>query len=212
MTERRNLLGMALAAAVLVAGCAGSRQLLARSETPGDIDWRRVATPRDRTRLRQWRQAWVDALRLAKQAGGGAELAKDPQLFDPDRILSDGTLPTGTYRCRLVKIGGRDSAVPAVGRRDWTQCRVEGAAGARTFALDGRQRVYGNLFDHDDTRQVFLGTLAFGDETGAVSYGRDANRDAAGFVERIDKHRWRLVLPYPSFESTLDVVEIEPAQ
>lgn len=212
MSGRGNLIGMALAAAVLVAGCAGGRQLMAREESPGDIDWRRVATPQDRTRLRQWRTAWVDALAIARSAGASAELASDPQLFDPDRILADATLPDGRYRCRLVKLGGRDSAVPAIGRREWTQCRVERVAGGRTFALVGRQRLHGNLFDHDDTRQVFLGTLAFADETGALRYGRDAKRDAAGFVERIGKARWRLVLPYPTFESTLDLVEIVPDQ
>jgi hypothetical protein len=33
----------------------------------------------------------------------------------------------------------------------------------------------------------------------------------AGLVERIGARRWRLVLPYPRFESTLDVIEIVPA-
>ena len=30
-----------------------------------------------------------------------------------------------------------------------------------------------------------------------MRYGRDAERDMAGFVERIGDNRWRLVLPYP---------------
>jgi hypothetical protein len=33
----------------------------------------------------------------------------------------------------------------------------------------------------------------------------------AGYIERIGDKRWRLVLPYPRFESLLDVVEIVPA-
>jgi hypothetical protein len=33
----------------------------------------------------------------------------------------------------------------------------------------------------------------------------------AGVVERIGERRWRLVLPYPAFESTIDIVELIPA-
>ena len=60
-------------------------------------------------------------------------------------------------------------------------------------------------------RMVFLGTLQLGDEQRALQYGRDRERDMAGVVERIGDNRWRLVLPYPAFESTLDVIELVPA-
>jgi hypothetical protein len=58
---------------------------------------------------------------------------------------------------------------------------------------------------------VFLGTLQLGDEQRALQYGRDRERDMAGVVERIGERRWRLVLPYPHFESTIDIVELVPA-
>jgi hypothetical protein len=60
-------------------------------------------------------------------------------------------------------------------------------------------------------RGVFLGTMMIGDETTALDYGRDADRDMAGLIERVGDSRWRIVLPYPRFESMLDVVEIVPA-
>jgi hypothetical protein len=60
-------------------------------------------------------------------------------------------------------------------------------------------------------RQVFLGSLVLGDETRAMQYGNDPERDLAGFVERIGDRRWRLLLPRPRFESLIDVVEIVPA-
>ena len=59
---------------------------------------------------------------------------------------------------------------------------------------------------------MFLGTLVLGDETRAMQYGRDQDRDLAGWVERIGDNRWRLILPYPHFESTLDVIELVPEQ
>jgi hypothetical protein len=58
---------------------------------------------------------------------------------------------------------------------------------------------------------VFLGSLQLADERGVLRYGHDVERDLAGFVERIGPRRWRLILPFPHFESLLDVIEIVPA-
>ena len=44
-----------------------------------------------------------------------------------------------------------------------------------------------------------------------MQYASDPDRDVAGGVERIDAARWRMILPYPRFESTIDVVELVPA-
>ena len=77
--------------------------------------------------------------------------------------------------------------------------------------LTGSQRLVGTIYPHDTTRAVFLGTVALGDERNAMRYGRDATRDVAGWVERIGPARWRLIQPYPAFESTLDVLDLVPA-
>jgi hypothetical protein len=52
--------------------------------------------------------------------------------------------------------------------------------------------------------------MQLGDERRAFQYGTDQDRDLAGLVERVGDHRWRLVFPYPHFESLLDVVELTP--
>jgi hypothetical protein len=44
-----------------------------------------------------------------------------------------------------------------------------------------------------------------------MQYGADPERDLAGYVERIGPNRWRLILPYPRFESMIDVLELVPA-
>jgi hypothetical protein len=49
------------------------------------------------------------------------------------------------------------------------------------------------------------------DETRAMQYGVDEDRDVAGFVERVGANRWRLVMPKPHFESIMDVMELVPA-
>ena len=39
----------------------------------------------------------------------------------------------------------------------------------------------------------------------------DPDRNLAGWIARIDDNRWRLILPYPRYESTIDVDELVPA-
>jgi hypothetical protein len=50
------------------------------------------------------------------------------------------------------------------------------------------------------------------DESRAMQYGADENRDIAGYVERIGPGHWRLVMPAPHFASLLDVLELVPAR
>ncbi len=80
----------------------------------------------------------------------------------------------------------------------------------RFAKLTGSQRALGRFLPHAGQRMIFLGTLQLGDERRALRYGRDRERDMAGVVERIGERRWRLVLPYPHFESTIDIVELIP--
>lgn len=206
-----------LAASLLLGGCAGST-LPARvtaaidaAEAPRATDWRKVATVTDRSRLRGWRTAWISALAMARADGNGVAITADPALFDPDRSLADPVPPAGTYRCRTIKLGRQGGTGPTYIAYDWFACRV-GEAGAidRLEKLTGSQRLTGSLFEDTDARSVFLGTLVLGDERRGLAYGRDTQRDMAGFVERIGAARWRLILPYPHYESIIDVLEIVP--
>lgn len=175
-------------------------------------NWRSVATDDDRERLRNARQAWTDALAKARMMNARA-IAAQGVLFDPDVALTDARLPDGNYRCRVFKLGAKDATNLDYVVYPAFTCRVA-SEGATTMLtkLDGSQRPAGRLFDDGRYRQVFLGALVLGDETRALSYGRDATRDMAGTIERVGPKRWRLVLPYPRFESLLDVVELTPAR
>jgi hypothetical protein len=157
-----------------------------------------VATPDDRTRLRNVRQAWLEALAKARAAGQGRAIAAQGVLFDPDRALAGAKPPAGDYRCRVFKLGGQRP-----GNRDFTaypafRCRIDPEGEMLSFyKIGGSQRPAGLVFDDGRYRQIFLGTLSLGDEENPMDYGRDANRDMAGIVQRIGPRRWRLVLPYP---------------
>lgn len=201
MIARRAAIGLAL---VLGAAPAGARDSI-------PTNWHNAVTDNDRNRLRKTRQAWTDALAKARAAGAGGKIAAEGALFDPDRAIGQARLPIGRYRCRVFKLGARAPRNLDFVSYPWSACQV-GAEGEITHftRLDGAQRPDGRLFDEGASRQVFLGTLVFGGEAHALDYGRDRLRDVAGIVERIGPARWRIVLPYPNFESLLDVIELVP--
>jgi len=213
--RRRGL----IAALLLLAGCAsrdagrvavGPDAPLQGSDAPLQ-GWRAVATENDRGRLRDWRRAWVEALRSAYAGGYNTDVAREGVLLFPDAAQANASLPDGTYDCRVIKVGAREK-----GNLDYVayprfDCRVERRDGVQhLIKLTGSQRPVGQIYPDTGTRSVFLGTLMLGDERMAMRYGQDATRDVAGVVERIGVRRWRLVLPYPRFESLVDVVELVP--
>jgi len=74
------------------------------------------------------------------------------------------------------------------------------------------QRPVGTIFADNGRRMIFLGTMMFGDETRALRYSRDQQRNMIGIVERVGDARWRLVFPRPHYESLLDVIELTPSR
>jgi hypothetical protein len=204
---------LALPAILLVlSACTVSHEVVAPPtvERPND-DWQALATEADLDRLQHWRNAWVDALEKARAAGHGEEIASEGALLEPDAALPAAALAPGAYRCRTIKLGGRQPANGDFVAYPANRCHVGRARGRLHFArVDGPQRPVGALFPDNARRMIFLGTLQLGDEQLSLRYSRDDERDMAGLVERIGDNRWRLVLPYPHFESLLDVIELIP--
>ena len=163
----------------------------------------------DRIRLRDWRATFTDALAAARNAGHGAEIDTEGPLLDPDAALTNPAIPDGTYRCRVIKLGARDRGNLDFASYGGFTCRIRQERSLQRLGkLSGSQRYVGLIFRGDAVRNVFLGTLAFADETRVLQYGQDEQRDVAGYVERIEPNRWRLVMPQPHFESRLDVMEL----
>lgn len=204
---------VAVIAAATLAGCGARGEVPAPDRSRARTDWRAVATVADRERLRRWRTVWLDAVGRARASGAARELAAEGALFDPDRMLDDAVPPAGDYRCRVFKLGAKSATM-----RDFVvypafTCRIDAEGTASSFyKIGGSQRPVGLIFPNPAGRPVFLGTLMLGNETRSIDYGRDSTRDMAGFVDRIGERRWRLVLPLPAFESTLDVIELVPAE
>jgi hypothetical protein len=205
---RRLLLSAAILA---LPGCTQIQSAPAVVDHPSR-DWRSVVTVSDRDRLRDWRSAFVDGLRSARAGGHSADIAREGALLDPDAALGGGPIPNGNYRCRVIKLGAKSAGFLSYISYPAFDCLIRQDGDVQDFAkLTGSQRQVGSVFQGDSLRQVFLGTLVLGDETRAMSYGRDTQRDVAGYVERIGPDRWRLIMPRPHFESQMDVMELVPS-
>lgn len=175
--------------------------------------WRDVATERDRVRLREWRTAWVEALREARAAGHAAEIDGEGLLLHPDAALLRPAPPVGDYRCRVIKVGGQGNLLDYVAYPAF-RCRIRPERDGRLsfVKLTGSQRPIGVIYPDGTRRMIFLGALQLGDERRSLRYGTDSERDMAGIVERIGDRRWRIAFPRPTFESIVDVLELVPVR
>lgn len=206
-----NKLSLSIALSLLATGCgitADSRNPLA---PPESIAWREIATADDRTRLRGWRTAWVEGLKSAQAAGNGPAIAREGILLNPDAAAQWQSPPAGDYQCRVLKLGSKGGSGLAYVAYPAFNCRIRSEGSLISFAkLTGSQRPLGLFLPDSTRRMIFLGTLQLGDERLALEYGRDRERDLIGVVEYLPDGRWRLALPYPHFESLIDVIELVP--
>jgi hypothetical protein len=173
--------------------------------------WRSVATEDDRDRIGRWRQTWVRALAQVRAGANAGEIARGGVLFEPDTALADPAPPPGDYDCRTYKLGAAQAGLLDFVAYPAFHCRIRMEGGRlRLTKLTGSQRPVGEIFADNGRRMIFLGTLVLGDETRALRYGRDRERNLIGAVERVGPGRWRIVFPSPYYESLLDVIELIP--
>lgn len=203
-----------VALALALPGCAvmsAPTGTISRADAARADDWRDVATPADRARIRDWYPAWTEGLASARIMGHAGEVAGEGVLLEPQAALPNPHLPPGDYRCRVIKLGSPNGQGLGYVAYPYFNCRVAAEQDIFSFTkVSGSQRQIGLIFDDSDRRKIFLGTLALGDEARALDYGSDASRNLAGLVERIGPMRWRIVFPRPAFESVVDVMELVP--
>ena len=176
-------------------------------------DWRGIVTAADRDRYNRIDAAWDLALQQARRQRGSGDLASTGDLIDPGAARPDVAPPPGDYRCRTVKLGsqgGEDGLGYVV--YGWFACRIEQTPNGLKFVkTTGSQRPAGLLFPENDRRMVLLGSMALASEPPANSYGQRPDRDLIAVLERIGEAHWRLVIPWPQYESNLDLIELVPA-
>lgn len=174
--------------------------------------WRQAITDPDRKRLAGLWKTWELARTQVAAAGHSAEWSALGDLVEPLASAPGGPPPPGQYRCRTVKLGTRTPGMPVWAMSDVTPCRFDIDGDYLRFADGGGvQRTAGLLYP-DGERMIYLGALTLGAEPGRFKYRRDGERDQVGVLHRIGPARWRLELPLPKWESTMDVIDIVPSE
>lgn len=174
--------------------------------------WVEVATLGDRQRIEGLDAAWREAIDQVGRRRYARALRDEGELLDPDAALPRPAPPPGPYLCRTIKLGNQGARGPTYAAYRSFFCYVEAEEDVLTFVKQtGSQRPAGRFYaDTHSNRLVFLGTLSLGAERDQLPYGADPDRDMAGVVERVAPFRYRLVIPHPRYESTLDVIELVP--
>ena len=178
------------------------------------MDWRGVITAGDRDRYRRRDAAWDLALQQARRQPGSGDLSSLGELIEPEAARPGVAPPAGNYRCRTVKLGsqgGEDGLGYVV--YGWFACRIEDTPrGLKFVKVTGSQRPSGLLFPENDRQMLLLGSMSLAQEPPANSYGQNLDRDLVAVLERIGEARWRLAIPWPQYESNLDLIELVPTR
>jgi hypothetical protein len=206
-----------LTLAGLATGCATKEPCLPtdvasnQAGANGKPDWHDFITDPDHLRLRAWRKAMVDGLTKARASGNGAKIDAEGKLLDPDAGIDDAALPVGFYHCRVIKLGAKEAGHAEYTAYPTHRCQVRPSGDlTRLVELEGLQKPSGHLYQDGPSRVIFLGTMILGDEVKPIAYGRDADRDIVGIVQRVEPKRWRMIIPQPAWESLADVLELTP--
>lgn len=206
-------LPLTIAAAVAAGGCVpvtkeGPRPVVTIAPPTKAEVWQGIASAADQQRLANVSGAWAAGLADVRKGGFTTALREDAELLKSNGALARPAPTPGSYRCRLVKLGGK----PAIEKFKPFFCYVEVDGNLLTIVKQtGSQRPAGRLWEDDNlTRLVFLGSLALGDEETPLAYGDNPKRDMAGIFERTGPFRWRLVIPWPQDGSKLHAYELTP--
>lgn len=199
-------------AAVAISGCVPVKQKphgVVSVGEPNKADvWQGIASAADKGRLANIAGAWAAGLADARKAGFTSALRDESELVKSGAALARPVPTPGSYRCRLVKLGGK----PAFEKFKPFFCYVEVDGELLTIVKQtGSQRPAGRLWEDDDPKRlIFLGSLALGDEEAPLAYGDNPKRDMAGILERTGPFRWRLVIPWPQDGSKVHAYELTP--
>ncbi len=184
----------------------------AESDPPHpESQWRDLATAADQKRLDDWQKALKIGRDGAVQGSEGDKLAARNPLFEDAAALPDSNIPAGLYACSVTKLGGDPTGgLPYIAYPAF-RCRVTVDANGRHFTkLTGSQRTIGWIYEAGTRHSIYLGTLIYGYEDSLTPYGKTEERDQAAVVQRIGPKHWRMVFPYPYYESRANVMELTP--
>jgi Domain of unknown function (DUF4893) len=119
--------------------------------------------------------------------------------------IASGFDLTGSWKCRVIKVGGTLPLTPY----GWFNCRItDDGSGWYLEKISGSQRLTGRFFTESDTRLIFVGAGHVNDDP-PRKYGDDPKEDQVAVVTRRGKNKVLLEFPAPQYESKLDVLQLQ---
>ena len=175
--------------------------------TPAFAGWQDVATQADQKRLSLLDESRSRGL---QQAQSGSDMGAIHEVLDPAGGPADDV--QGTWRCRLIKLGGMTPSRVY----SWFTCRVSDRGGHLYFQkVSGTTRTAGYLYPAEGGKYVYLGAEYMSTEPvhaysgSGASYGATQTPDdEIGLLSGIGSGHARIELPYPVQESAFDVIEL----
>jgi hypothetical protein len=177
---------------------------------PVGENWRAVIRSDDLDRINRLDAAWQAGLAEARARRFGAQIAAEGALLAPAAELPRASPPPGSYQCRLIRLGaGADRRAFTAYPSYFCHIGVEGELLSFTKQT-GSERPGGYIWNDSDTRLIFLGAMASGEDEAPPAYGDSPGSDLAGVAERIGPFRYRIVFPWPQGGAKIDVLELVP--
>ena len=196
---------MAITRAILAAS------LLAATIAPSFANWQAEISGFDRDRLARIDEARTSGLAQSDGASAADRSAINGVLGPLSSPISAQDL-TGTWRCRLMKLGGLAPAIVY----GWQTCRFRETANGLFFEkTSGTQRFSGYADPDGAGSFILLAAMTVKDERQRVYSGAGNSAGAAatpndqvGVVSSIGPSHARIEFPFPVLESTFDVIEL----
>jgi hypothetical protein len=185
--------------------------LLVLAATPSLASWRDDVSRYDEGRLTRLDESRARGLREAARGASARDLAVLHGVLDPrSRPISEHAL-LGTWQCRSMKLGGLAPDIVY----SWFRCRVRQTGSGLYFEkISGTEKMSGYLDTYDRGRFLFMGALTVKAERPKPYSGGNegvgaptSSGDVVGIVSGIGPNRARIEFPYPTIESTFDVIE-----
>lgn len=162
----------------------------------------KIITASDRQKLEKYGETRKKAIDESRK-GAVADIAALDGELAKSIISFKGFDMTGKWQCRTIKVGGIGDLVVY----DWFKCRVtDDGSGWRLEKTSGSQRTAGRFYDDDDKRLIYLGSLFIAGDP-VKPYGSGPETDQVGYAFRTGPKAWRIEMPAPYYESTLDILE-----
>lgn len=170
----------------------------------GEVDG--LMTNVDKERLAHFDEVKAAALTEARAKGDAADVAVlDAALAGTPLPIEGDFDPTGTWRCRTLKLG---NLLPLVVYPNFKCVISDDGAGWVLKKVSGSQRTQGRFYTDSATRLIYLGAGTVNDDP-PRKYGDEVKENQVAYVERLGKKRLVLQFPQPVYESNFDLLVLE---